>query len=359
MNINSYIRKFGKYTFEERPFNHVDALIFSELSMISFEPVLKDKEFVTLKDIELKDILKEMVSDSPDKLYNKNQIRAMVESDRYKDLTIKYMRREFSKELVNQFYAITILFPNGDFYVSYRGTDVSMIGWKEDFLLATQDTYLGQEQALDYLRSVIQKEQGRFYIGGHSKGGNLAFYSTLHLTEEESQRLIESYSFDGPGMRKDIKELPSYPFVIDKMVKFRTYNNVIGATFNQMDKYKVVHSTGLLFGGHDLYYWQISPTTGDFSYAKDISSLSKKYSDRFMKWVESLPIEDRKLATNTLFEVFHDCNDIYDLAKNWVKDLLNIKKSLNNYSEEDQKKLKMIFKTLLQYLFNFNKVKKD
>ena len=351
MNINSYIKKFGKFAFEERPFNHVDALVLCELSMFSFESVLGDDESIQLKDLDLENHIKEMVYDSPDRRFNKNQIRAMVESPRYRDLAVKYIRREFSIELVNQFYAITIVFPNGDFFVSFRGTDISMIGWKEDFLLATQDTFLAQHQALEYLKDVINKEKGDFYIGGHSKGGNVAFYSALHLNEEESKRVKEIYSFDGPGIKKDIKELPGYPYVIDKMIKFRTHNNMIGSMYNQFDKYKVVHSPGLLFGGHDVYYWQVSSKTGDFVYAKDVSSVSKRYMKRFMNWVESLPVEDRKLATDTLFVVFHDCNDIYDLAKYWVKDLINIKKSLKHYSQEDQDKLKNIFKTLLKYLF--------
>ena len=151
MNINSYIKKFGKFAFEERPFNHVDALVLCELSMFSFESVLGDDESIQLKDLDLENHIKEMVYDSPDRRFNKNQIRAMVESPRYRDLAVKYIRREFSIELVNQFYAITIVFPNGDFFVSFRGTDISMIGWKEDFLLATQDTFLAQHQALEYL----------------------------------------------------------------------------------------------------------------------------------------------------------------------------------------------------------------
>ena len=355
MNVNSYIKKFGDYTFEERPFGYVDSLIFSELSMFSFDSVLEGKESIQLKDINLDKYINSLVYDSPDRRFNKNQIRAMVKSNRYKDLTIKYVRREFSKELVNQFYAITIVFPNGDFYVSFRGTDISMIGWKEDFLLATQETFLAQEQAREYLKYVIKKENGNFYIGGHSKGGNVAFYSALHLTEEESKRVIEIYSFDGPGMRKDIKELPGYPYVINKMTKFKTFNNMIGSMYNQFEKCKVVHSPGLLFGGHDVYYWQVNSRTGDFMYAKDVSGTSKRYMKRFMNWVESLPIEDRKLATDTLFIVFNDCNDIYDLAKYWVKDLLNIRKSLKHYSKEDQDKLKNIFKTLLKYLFGLEK----
>ena len=359
MTINSYIKKFGKYTFEQRPLGPVDFLIFAELSMLSFDTIVDESGRVVLKVLDPDNIPSEVVDDSPDRRFNLRQLKEMIVSNRFKDLEVKNIRRIFSEENVNQFYAITIVFPNGDFYISYRATDISLIGWKEDFLIAQQDTFLAQEQALEYLKEVLNQESGRFYVGGHSKGGNMALYSAFHLSEEEAKRLIQAQSFDGPGMRKSILHLPAYPYVIDKMVKYRTYNNLIGSLYNQFERYKVVHSTGLLFGGHDVYYWQINPITGDFLYAKDVSAPAKKYSERFMLWIESLPIEDRKLATDTLFKVFSDCKDVYDLPKKAPKDLMLIKKSLKDYSTEDQNKLKEIFKTLLKYLFAFNNNKEE
>ena len=356
MTINSYIKQFGKFTIDQRPLGPVDFLILCELSMMSFDTLLNDKGTLKLKDLDPENIPPIVVEDSPDRKLNIRQLKEMILSKRFRNLEVKNIRRIFSEEKVNQFYAITIVLPNGDLYISYRGTDITLIGWKEDFFIAHQDTFLAQEQAVEYLKEVIVKEKGNFYVGGHSKGGNVALYACFHLTEEESKRLIAAHSFDGPGMRKSINELPAYEYVIDKMTKYRTYNNVIGSIYNQFEKYKVVHSTGLLFGGHDVYYWQVNPLTGDFLYARDVSASSKKYSERFMLWVESLPMEDRILAYETLFDVFGDCNDVYDLPKNGPKDLLKIKKSLKKYPEEDQKKLKEIFKTLLKYLFNFNKI---
>lgn len=359
MTINSYIKKFGKYSIQERPLGPVDFLILSEVSMMSFDNYLNKKGTIKIKDLDPDNIPADIVEDSPDRRRNIRQLKEMILSKRFRQLEIKYIRRIFSKEKINQFYAVTIVLPNDDLYISYRGTDITMIGWKEDFFIAHQDTFLAQEQAVEYLKEVINKEPGNFYVGGHSKGGNIALYATFHLTKEESERLIAAHSFDGPGMRKSIGELPAYKYVIDKMTKYRTYNNVIGSIYNQFEKYKVVHSTALLFGGHDVYGWQVNPVTGDFLYAKDISAPSKKYSERFMLWLESLPVEDRILATETVFDVFNDCKDVYDLPKYGTKDLLRIKKSLKKYSEEDQKKLKEIFKKLLKYLFAFNKTKED
>ncbi len=248
MNLNGYIKKFGKYTFEEKAFNDVDAIVLAELAMCSLEKYANKKGVILLKNIDPKTIDKEVVHDSPDRAFNKTQLKNMVESKRFQDCIVKDIDRRFSVELVNQFYAITIVLPNGNFYVAFRGTDITLVGWKEDFYLAIDDKFLAQDQGLEYLKKAIKKNSGRFYVGGHSKGGNVSVYACLNLPKEETNRLIHCYSFDGPGLRKKVEEFPSYEAVEKKIIKYRTYYNMIGAMFNQTKRYKVVHSTGLLFG---------------------------------------------------------------------------------------------------------------
>lgn len=356
MNINSFIQKFGKYTFEKRPFDDVDAIILAELSMISFETLLDKKGEICLKNIKISQLTPDIFYDSPDRSFNKKQLIEMTKSHRYKNIVVKNVKRIFSEENYNQFYAITIVLPNGDLYLSFRGTDITLVGWREDFIMAQQDFYLGQHQAYDYTQEVISNCDSRFYLGGHSKGGNLAFYVALQLNEKEAERLIYSYSFDGPGLRVPMKEFPGYQFVSDKMIKYRTFNNLIGAVFNQMKNYKVIHSTGLLLGGHDLYYWQINPKTGDFNYAKDVSFLSKRYTNRLMSWINSLPDSEKETATDAFFEIFKNCKTIYDLPTKAPIALLNMKNVVNSYPKEDQEMLQRNLKKLVEYLVRFDKI---
>lgn len=350
MNVNSYIKKYGKYTFNERPFEDVDALILSALSMMSFDDYVKDTGEITLKDIDINTLDKKVFYDSPDRRFNREQLINMVLSNRYKDLVIKNVRRIFSEENSNQFYAITIVLPDNTLFLAFRGTDITLVGWKEDFILSVKESILSQEQAEEYTNDILSKTDAMFYLGGHSKGGNVAFYSALHLKDEYLNRFIRAYSFDGPGFRVDMKGFPSYENVIHKLTKYRTYNNLIGSMFNQMKQYSVVYSNGLLLGGHDLYYWQINPTTGRFKLTKDVSLVSKLYTKRFMDWVNTVSLDDRALATETFFEIFKDCKTIYDLPTRAPKDLLKIKEVLNNYPKEDQDRISVIVKRLVKYL---------
>ena len=359
MYLNSYIKKFGKYTFEERPFNDVDAMALSAISMVSFDDYVKETGQVILKDIDFESIDKNIFYDSPVRKTNKEQLINMILSKRYQNLVVKNIRRIFSEKNVNQFYAITIVLPDGTLFLSFRGTDITLIGWKEDFILSIKDSILSQEQAEEYTNEVLANTTNMFYLGGHSKGGNIAFYSALHLKDEYLDRFIRAYSFDGPGFRNDMKLFPAYEKTIHKLTKYRTYNNLIGSMFNQMKQYSVVYSNGLLLGGHDLYYWQINPVTGRFKLSKDISPISKLYTKRFMEWVDSVSIEDRVLATESFFEIFKDCKTIYDLPSKAPKDILKMKQVIDNYPKEDRDRIFTIVKRLIKYLLTPIGNKKD
>ena len=49
MNIYDYLDNFGMYTFEEKPINLVDKVIFSFLSYADFSNIVKHKK-ITIKD---------------------------------------------------------------------------------------------------------------------------------------------------------------------------------------------------------------------------------------------------------------------------------------------------------------------
>ena len=361
MNINDYVLKFKNKTFDKMPFNDVDSLILSQLSYVNFDMVTssidEDKEPVAFKDIIIED-KKAFYLGSVDSKNNEAMFDLMQKSKRFKDIKVGHYLRQFSKNNIIQFFSITFILPDDTLYIAFRGTDTTVVGWKEDFLLAFEPTMPSHKLAVQYTNKIIKKyEKNKFYLGGHSKGGNIAFYVTCHLSEKQSERLIKAFSYDGPGFKDGITKFPRYLSVRHRLTKFLTYNDVIGSVFNNMKRYKVVHSPGVLFGGHDPFYWKVIAKNNDFWYAKDVSKGSKKYSRRVMKWLESLTILDRKLAADALFDVFANNNTIYDLFRNFLKNLISIKKSLAKYSPEEREKLKAIIKRLMGFLLNSSKVK--
>ena len=357
MYINGFIKLNKDKTYQELPFSDVDGLIFSELAYINFDILIGDKKEIVLKNIKEEELTNEVFEGSVDHKKNKIMLKLMIDSKRYQDIKIRFVQRVFSKKETNQFLAMTLILPDNTLFLSYRGTDTTLIGWKEDAYLTFKEKIKAQEQALAYAESALKDNELPFILGGHSKGGNLAFYTALNISKEKLPYLIKAYSYDGPGFKDGITDFPNYLEVIDKLVKFKTYNDVVGNFFANLKKYKVVHSPGILFGGHDPFYWIVLRKTNDFKYAKDISRKSRKYSKRMMNWIESLTYEDRELATDALFTVFGRNATVYDLYRCFLKDLRNLKKAMKKYTKEEQKRIIAILKRLFGFLFNTKNVR--
>ena len=180
MNIIGYVKKYKNRSFEELPFNDIDSLIFSELAYINFDEVAPKGKFIKLKNLEVKNP-KTFYYGSVDYKSNRSILRLMKNSKRYQDLKIGNAVNVFIKEdVVEQFFAITIILPNNDVYISYRGTDITILGWKEDFTMIYKDYFPSQLRAIDYFNKSQKYIENNFYLGGHSKGGNLAFHVAVN-----------------------------------------------------------------------------------------------------------------------------------------------------------------------------------
>lgn len=360
MNIIGFIKKYGNRTFREMRLGDVDALIFSELAYVNFELIMEENEtekrFSNMKEDKLND--KNVYEGSVDAKKNKTLLNLLVKSNRYKNVIVRDVVKRQSKDDENQFYVVTFVLPNGNLFISYRGTDTSLIGWKEDFLLTVYDKIKAQIQAEKYLASEMEKfPNHRFYLGGHSKGGNLAFYAALTIPDNLVHCLIGSYSFDGPGFKDGIKGFRSYNAVKEKLIKYRTFNNVIGAAFTDVDNYRVVYSIGIL-GGHDSFGWRINKKTGHFRIARDISNRSKIFTGRIMRWLESLSKQDRLLTVEAFFRIFDGNDTIYDLFHNFLRNVRTARKTLSVFPEEDRARLKEIMRAFFGFLFREKRMRK-
>ena len=258
MNINHYLKEYQNTTFEQLEFNELDSLILSELSYMNLDmyvPRLCDNKFVYLKDIHITDT-KSFSYGSVDYKNNLKMFELMQNGERYKDLQIGLYKSGLvtkNDEKSKQFFAVTFILPNKTMYIAFRGTDITINGWKEDFHMCFMDTIPSQVDALKYTKNVLKKVKLPFYLGGHSKGGNLAFYTALNLDNKRlEKRLIKVYSFDGPGHKKGFKSFENYQRLKTKMVKYMTNRDWVCMIYNDFRKGAIIVSaTGLLLGGHD------------------------------------------------------------------------------------------------------------
>lgn len=350
MNINQYIKTFGGKTFKELPLNDVDCLIFAEMAYVNFNLAIPENHLIILSHLKVEN-KKEFYRGSVDARYNRIMVEQMMKSERYKNLKIGYWTQKNDYVHFQQFFALTIITPDHEAIISFRGTDTSLLGWREDLYIAYQDVFPSQLLALEYVNNVSQLFDEKFYLVGHSKGGNLAIFSATYMNPELRHRLIKAISFDGPGFRQEINKLDSYKAIADRVEKYMTSNDVIGVVYNKFPNAKIVYSRGILLGGHDPFTWKIH-TDGNFFLTKDRSNQSKKSEEAMMNWLTTMNDSQKQLAVSVLFDYMGESKTIYDLLLNGARIIVNGKKRLINYTEEQINEAKTIFRQLGRYYLN-------
>lgn len=345
MNIIGYVKKFGKCPFSELPFNDIDALIFAELAYLNIHLAVKGKTYRLIKNVKIKDT-KEFYKSSVDAKNNRRLFELMMKSNRFKNVKIGNANWKDNLRIHEQFYAITLILPDETRYISFRGTDITVDGWKEDLLIAYRDDIPSQKSALKYANEVLKTFHTPFYIGGHSKGGNLAVYAALHMGDKYEDRLIKVYSFDGPGFKTNVYELDSYKRVSHKYIKYLTTHDIVGVIYNRNPSPIIVYSDGILLGGHDLFYWGIKKNEPAFVLSKERSTFSKDSESALMGWLNSEDDECKEIAVKVVFDLLGTHATLYDLLLNAGRIVTNGKKIIESYTEEQRAKVKEIFKRL-------------
>lgn len=135
-------------------------------------------------------------------LWMKEDIRllaSLAESPRFQNMEIMMYVNQIDTETQTQFPVITVLIDEDRYFISFRGTDNTLVGWKEDFNMGFVCPVPAQELALHYVEKIAHSVSGRFIIGRHSKGGNLAAYTSACCSNDVQERIEKVYNYDGPG----------------------------------------------------------------------------------------------------------------------------------------------------------------
>ena len=332
MNLRDFIAWRGDLTFDLIPFNHIDAAIFSELSMIDLDDFLiENNKNVKMTIKELSELMKKedvkLTYSTPLHFLDKNifeMIKEMGTSKRYQNLVVGNYVNLISKDEETQFSALTIDLDHNTRIVSFSGTDDTLVGWKENFNMLYQENISGHHLSCDYLEKVYKKYR-YLYIVGHSKGANLTLYSTLHASPKIQRRIVEAIGFDGPGITEDISLIEGFDKNIEKVIFYVPESSIIGAFFDHYEKIKVVKSEAKGLFQHDLFSWKV--LGNDFVYAEERSKesihIEKKIKTMISNMDEhtkhSFVDEGYRLLTSANTEKLSDLNkDMFKVAKNFL-----------------------------------------
>ncbi|MFB0919606.1 MAG: DUF2974 domain-containing protein [Oscillospiraceae bacterium] len=328
-------------SFSEKPFGPVDSLILSQLSYINFEGIVP-KPADGQKSVRIADCLKaelytSMLFETRDPKSNKRLLQAVAASPRFRDIGMSFFVSEFDPVSEKQFSAVTYILPESTKYIAFRGTDDTLIGWKEDFNMAFVYPVPSQKRALEYLLDISRHMSGQLILGGHSKGGNLAVYSALASPQSVSSRVLRVYDHDGPGFREGVLDSEGYGIVEDRIEKTVPESSLIGMLLEGHKKYTVVESRRFGVMQHDPFSWKVG---GDgFITTEEVSDGAKYMNRTIREWLNSLSQEEREKFTDLLFGVLDagDAKTFSEITQEWRKNFSAIFTAIKETDPEMRK----------------------
>lgn len=347
-NICDYIKWRGDLTLEQDKFNEVDALILARFSYLPFDNIIEENEIVTIKELS-KRFKKQDISKLPI-LWpdDKELFPLMGKSKRFGEMKATQYINKISIEKEQQFSVITILLPDNTIYVSYRGTDNTIVGWKEDFIMSFKSHITSQIDSIKYLEEIgKQYKKEKIRIGGHSKGGNLAIYASTFASEKVKNRIINIYNADGPGFEKEILETEEYKEVLDKIHSYIPQSSIIGRILNNKGKYTIVKSTQKGIMQHDLYTWQLKGK--EFISIDELTNESKIIDETLTALLDNTEPEEREKVINVVFDMLYktDAETVGQIRKKWFT---NSRIMLKYYKNVDDETKEIIIKTIHEIL---------
>ena len=334
-NVTDYVKWRGDIPFEVAPLNEIDSLIFCELSYIPFERFFsytkhgETLEALMTKFLALPEKDRKMGAIIPDEAITKLFIE-VAKSKRYKHVRLKNFVNTVCKTAEKQFCAMTFVLNSEYYYIAYRGTDDNIVAWKEDFNMAFNTPIPSQRDGAEYLDAVGMKTRRKLYIGGHSKGGNIAVYSALYANERVKKKIISVHSFDGPGFRPDFIETIHDDETKAKIVKYLPQASIIGVIFEPVSTCKYVKSKGKGMYQHDAFNWEVIGT--EFVYVDGLVRSSIEFHDILLKWTISMDPKEREEFVGAVFRLItvNDVSTLTDIASEKVKFFFGLFKADSN-----------------------------
>ena len=299
MNILDYIDWRGDITFRQKGLNEVDNLIFSVLAYLRMDGLVPE-DGVTI------DGLYERCTDvglqSTGLLNDPLPLIAKAAvCERFRDVVVKAYVNMVDAEKQIQFSAVTFVYDKHKAYIAFRGTDNTIVGWREDLNLSFLSETPGQYEAAAYLNRAAEGFDGDLYVGGHSKGGNFAVYAAAFCDPAAREKIVKVYTNDGPGFNQSVASSENYVAVVDRVEKIIPESSLVGVLLSSQANRKVIRSSAKRAMQHEPFSWQV---IGDHFEEVEMRSDSSVFLDGMLNsWAASLSDTDLRMLADTVFGV--------------------------------------------------------
>ena len=333
-NILDYLDWRGDLKIDRRaPFCEVDNLILTQLSFIDLIGIADGdhlRHSVTLREAAARYLANPAAHADRLGVLIPNEVSTLLKkaaaSVRFGNMRLLRFENTIDETLQTQFAALCIVVGDGSFYVSFRGTDDTLVGWKENFNMGFMDSVPAQLLAARYTEAAARAIRGKIRIGGHSKGGNLSLYAASHLPRRLQKRVIAVYNNDGPGFGKSITETEGFAAIAPRVLTVVPQSSVVGLLLEHGKVDKIVKSTGDGVWQHDPYTWEV---LGDhFVLADALTPESLRLEKTLKAWVADMTVEQRRDMVEAVYRVFtaNNAKPLTDIASDKLDFLLSLGK---------------------------------
>lgn len=320
--VFDYVDWRGDLSFAQDPFNEVDSVILSMICFLDFEgivPAPGESGTITLADAMAQmpcefEGERRLGAILPDDILYMSHVAA--EAPRYRDSELFAFENTIDEDKEMQFGALTFRLSDGSLFVAYRGTDDTIVGWKEDFNMTFMSHVPAQERAAAYLNDVGLRHEGAIRTGGHSKGGNLAIWAAVHCNGAVRSRILRAYSNDGPGFTAEMLAGEPYQSMRDRCINYVPQSSLVGMLLEHDENYQIIYSDKSGLMQHDPYSWAVQRNR--YLYLDSRSPFGEQSDAAIRLWLDSMTAEEKQDLVHDLFEVLEStgAKTLTELSRN-------------------------------------------
>lgn len=339
-NIMDYISWRGDLSLEQSQFNEVDNLILACFSYVNLDgiPAVTKQKGIGLKKLTEEFMklhtMKELEADKSFIRLAPFMMMEMAKSARFGKCVVRNYVNDIVTEAEQQFAAMEIVLEDGTSYVSFRGTDDTIIGWKEDFNLST-GVVPAQKRAIEYLQKISEHTDGMLRVGGHSKGGNLAIYGSV-MCKSAHEKILEIYSNDGPGFSREFQELPETKEMMPKIIRIIPEYSIIGTLLEHEKEPVIVASSSKGLLQHDGFSWEVQ---GPALVRRDsLNKTALRFIEILHKWIDGMDMEQKRLLIEDLFATLQASGyeNLSEVQSGGLKSLAAMVKRVEKFAPESR-----------------------
>ncbi len=352
-NIFDYLAWRKDVPFSVSPFNEVDGLVLSELIYADFSGcVAENEEKVPLKEVRnrfwQRHTKEEIMAEDSFTKMAPFLMDGMTEGARFAGTRVSWFYDVVDTAADIQLAVATFWLPDGTVFVAFRGTDSTIVGWKEDFLLSYLPETEGQRRAAAYMNAHFSEGDEPVRVGGHSKGGNLAVYAAVSACPAVRKKIQTVYCNDGPGFLEPFTQSDAYREMLPRIVCIVPEESMIGALLCNEAYQHVVKSSAVSILQHDGFSWQVLGP--EFVEAEKRSEGSYLMETTLRQWLGGMNENDRRLFVTTLFGMLEStgAETIPQLKQDMIGSLSNLKKMIDHVPKTDRDALWAIIVKLLR-----------